>query len=153
MRWIESDDILRVTNALATSLEQQLPFLEEYRIAQPGAAPVWVACRGEGVLAADGTLLRMNGMVVNITERKWAEEVLRDTSRAREGAIEAEKLVRGMEENLKLAFVGTWDWNIRTGLITSNAVFAKFYGIEADRAAAGEPFEEFAKNVPGRTLS
>jgi PAS domain S-box-containing protein len=153
MQWIEQEDVHRVNESLAASLARHTPFVEEYRITQPGFPVVWVSARGQCGLDADGTLLQVSGVVVDITERKWSEQVLLETAKAQEGAREAEKLVRMTEESLSLAFVGTWDWDLRTGLITSNAMFASFYGIPAEQALAGAPFEEFAKNVPEQDLA
>ena len=149
MQWIEKEDVQRVNVSLAASFEKHVPFVEEYRITQPGFPVVWVSARGQCGLAADGTLLHLSGVVVDITQRKWSEQVLLETASAQEGALEAKKLLRETEESLSLAFVGTWDWDLRTGLISSNAVFAEFYGISAEKAVVGAPFEEFAKNVPG----
>ncbi len=71
MQWIGAEDVPGVMDGLKTSLESQVPFLQEYRIAQPGRPAVWVACRGEMIYGPGQVAARMNGVVVDITERKW----------------------------------------------------------------------------------
>jgi PAS domain S-box-containing protein len=49
----------------------------EYRIKRPSGELRWIATRGRGTYAADGTLLGMTGVVQDITDRKVAEAALR----------------------------------------------------------------------------
>jgi PAS domain S-box-containing protein len=49
----------------------------EYRVLRDGDDPVWVAVRGRGLYDANGSLLRMLGVVQDITARKRSEEALR----------------------------------------------------------------------------
>lgn len=67
--------------------------------------------------------------VGDVTERALTQEALRVS-----------------EERLQLALnasigIGTWEWSIETGRITGDRRFAKLFGIEPERVAAGGGFE------------
>ena len=128
-------------------------YFAEYRIWKQDGSLRWLAGRCRCVLDREGMPARLQGVVVDISERKWAEEVLRETHQAKAEADDAAEMLRETEENLRLAFagvngVGTWDWDLATDLIHSNAVFAMFYGVDPQLAAAGASFDEFARNIP-----
>ncbi|MCK7499160.1 MAG: PAS domain-containing protein [Comamonadaceae bacterium] len=71
----EDRDMLR--NRCQASLDARMPFDNEYRIIAKSGDVRWVWERAEGVYAADGTLLGIEGFVQDITERKRAEERIR----------------------------------------------------------------------------
>ncbi|GEM_PF-1484416 len=58
-------------------LRAQQPFEEEYPITTARGEIRWVWERGRGVFAADGQLLFLEGFIADITERRQAEEALR----------------------------------------------------------------------------
>lgn len=68
---------------------------------------------------------------------------------------EAERALRASEQRLEYALgasdtVGTWDWDVPNDLVTSDARFARLYGIDPDLAAQGVPVSEFMLNIhPG----
>ncbi len=39
--------------------------------------------------------------------------------------------------------IGTWDWDVAADRVTADARFARLYGVDPDRAAAGAPIAEF----------
>jgi PAS domain S-box-containing protein len=79
--WIESihpDDRLRVLQAIQDHFGGKSPlFQEEYRIRHKEGHYLWVANRGKAILAGAGQVIHMTGSVTDITERKRAEEALR----------------------------------------------------------------------------
>jgi len=50
-----------------------------YRVLQPDGPAVWLEKSARGFFDERGKLLRMIGMVANITERKWAEQAQRES--------------------------------------------------------------------------
>jgi diguanylate cyclase (GGDEF)-like protein/PAS domain S-box-containing protein len=81
--WIElihPEDYQRVLSANQDCIENRRPSFEvEYRIKAKDGSWKWVLGRGKAVLRdADGKAIRMIGTHVDITERKRAEEALRE---------------------------------------------------------------------------
>lgn len=74
----EDRDLARQTAAQA--MADRVDYEIEYRVLRPGGAPMWVAARGRGVYDADGRLLRMHGVVQDITARRGFEDGLRKQS-------------------------------------------------------------------------
>jgi len=68
-----------------------------YRFLRPDAALIWLEARGRAFFDAHGRLVRMIGMVADITERKLAEEALANMSRKLIEAQEQERARIGRE--------------------------------------------------------
>jgi PAS domain S-box-containing protein len=55
------------------------------------------------------------------------------------------------EERLRLALsgavIGTWDWHVQTGLVFADEPFARLYGLDPKKAAAGAPARPFLRSV------
>ena len=60
----------------------------EYRIVRPGGDIRWVRVRGFQVRDAAGQLIRLTGIVTDITERKHVEDTLRESEERFSGAFE-----------------------------------------------------------------
>ncbi|HET6423610.1 MAG TPA: ATP-binding protein [Planctomycetaceae bacterium] len=65
--------------AAARSIAERTDYAIEYPLIRADGSMVWVAARGRGVHDESGRLLRMLGIVQDITERKLAEESLRES--------------------------------------------------------------------------
>jgi len=103
-QFIHPDDIGSVREHLNEHFQGYTHFLDhEYRIRTKSGQNVWVMARGRVVQRGeDGSPLRMAGTVMDITDRKRAEEALRHS-----------------QEMLSLALDGAnlwiWDWDLTTG--------------------------------------
>jgi PAS domain S-box-containing protein len=73
------EDAEHVWKEVQTALEQHHPFEMTYRILTKSGEVKWVWERGEGIYAADGTLSYLEGFVTDVTERKQAEHLLRQS--------------------------------------------------------------------------
>ncbi|MGH2621628.1 MAG: PAS domain-containing protein, partial [Anaerolineales bacterium] len=73
------EDRHAVTQAITRTVEGGAVFDLEHRILWPDQSVHWLACKGEVLRDDAGQAFRMLGTVQDITERKRAEEVLRQT--------------------------------------------------------------------------
>ena len=76
---IHPDDRERVWQEVQAALEQRRPFELTYRILGKSGEVKWVWERGEGIYAPDGTLSYLEGFGTDVTERKRAEHLLRQS--------------------------------------------------------------------------
>ena len=76
---IHPDDLPGVENSVAAALRDGSLFSREYRLVQADGVVKWVIAEGRPTLAPDGTALRFPGISFDITNRKNAEEALRDS--------------------------------------------------------------------------
>ena len=80
---VHPDDRSRVQLAVRTALEVNGPYEAEYRIARRDGTERWVAVRGHAIGQdgdSNGTAARFVGTLMDITERRRAEEGLREAN-------------------------------------------------------------------------
>jgi PAS domain S-box-containing protein len=65
---------------------------EEFRIIRPDGEIRWVNARNFPIYDAQGKIYRVAGICVDVTERKWAEEALRETGNVLQTLIQASPL-------------------------------------------------------------
>ncbi|MDH4082200.1 MAG: PAS domain S-box protein [Nitrospira sp.] len=73
------DDREHVWQEVQTALEQHRPFEMTYRVLTKSGEVKWVWERGEGIYRLDGSLNYLEGFVTDVTERKRAEQLLRQS--------------------------------------------------------------------------
>ena len=78
-RLICPDDQGSVWTMVQTALREKKPFTLTYRINAADGKEKWAWEQGRGVFASNGELLFLEGFVTDITERKLAEEALRES--------------------------------------------------------------------------
>jgi PAS domain S-box-containing protein len=76
---VHPEDIERVQRAIARALTAGEPINEEYRIRLGDAQVKWIASRGRPYFKSSGEPERLLGVSIDITERKRAEEELRQS--------------------------------------------------------------------------
>ena len=86
--YVHPDDRQRVSEALADAQRNRRAYAQEFRILRPDGTIRWLTARGKYYFSANGDPERMVGVSVDITERRFAEDKLR----------EYEKVVEGSEE-------------------------------------------------------
>lgn len=79
---VHPDDLERVTEQLHAYLEGRIPVYElEHRLAHKDGSYRWVLARGIALRHLDGKAYRMAGSDTDITERKHAEEAIRQSEK------------------------------------------------------------------------
>ncbi|WP_204150188.1 PAS domain S-box protein [Leptolyngbya sp. CCY15150] len=72
---IHPDDLARVEQALQDALHQHTDYETEYRVFHPDGTLRWLVGRGRGLYDADQQPIRMLGVIIDISDRKKAEQI------------------------------------------------------------------------------
>ena len=117
---VHPDDLLRLERVLGIASRTGRPVAQETRIVWPDGSIHWVEIRGMFSFSPEGHAFRLDGVMVDIDEKKQAEIHLTES-----------------EQNLKLALhagqLGLWEWNQESGVITCSADSLQIFGYEAGR--------------------
>jgi PAS domain S-box-containing protein len=79
IRAIHPEDVERVFGAIEASIANDATFNEDYRLIQKDGSVLWVEARGRIDVGAQGQPQSLNGVVVDISERKRADGALRES--------------------------------------------------------------------------
>jgi PAS domain S-box-containing protein len=86
---VHSDHLEQVGRAVEHALMTREPFEHEYRIVRPTGESRWIYTHSQPIFDVEGTLIAMQGVCQDITDRKRAEEELRESEeRARRTLVE-----------------------------------------------------------------
>ncbi|MDF5709437.1 MAG: PAS domain-containing protein [Nostoc sp. S4] len=118
---VHPDDIGFVRQALADHFAKITPFfINEHRILCKDGAYKWVFNRGQAVWDEDGNVVRMTSCHTDITERKLAEEQLRQS-----------------EERFQVVARATndilWDWDLLTNKVWWNQALQTLFGYSIEQ--------------------
>jgi len=122
---IHPDDLKSVQDAIDRALSGEKNYLVEHRLLWQNGEMHWIEGRGEVYRDGMGKPVRMTGTVVDITDRKLAEESLRT----------AEERYRGIVEN---AFDGIFQSTPDGRFISVNQRMADIYGYESPEKMVSE---------------
>jgi PAS domain S-box-containing protein len=116
---VHPDDRESLTNALA-ELTSEKPQLEiAYRLVRPDGSVIWLQRNSRAHFDGQGRMLRIVGMVADITARKLAETEL---------ALANDRLRLAMESGKSVA----WDWDIKSGRDSWFGDLRTVFGIPSD---------------------
>ena len=107
---IHPDDLPRCLEILDVAFEGHQPFTLEYRLRRHDGEYRWILDTGIPLLEPDGSSTGYVGSIVDITERKRAEESLRRK--------ESE-----LTEAQRLAGIGSWQWDRANETVWSDELF------------------------------
>jgi PAS domain S-box-containing protein len=110
------EDLPRVIRLTERGILRHQPYDYEYRMRHTDSTERWVQERGRAVYSASGEPLWLDGVVVDITERKRAEEALRESE-------------YWLRESQRVSNVGTWVLDVKTGTWTSSESLDEMLGL------------------------
>jgi len=126
------DDLERLTAALA-ELTPEKPHLEiAYRLVRPDGSVIWLQRNSRAHFDAQGRMLRIVGIVADVTARKLAETEL---------ALANDRLRLAMESGKSVA----WDWDVKSGRDSWFGDLRTVFGIPSD-SYVGD-VEDFRRRV------
>ena len=102
----------KLVNAVETGQE----YRDEYRVLRSDGSTVWVEARGNVISGGAGNTSRILGTVIDISERKIAQEMIRRAEHRLQMAAEAAK-------------IGFWEWDLVTGKLSRSAIQAELMGL------------------------
>jgi PAS domain S-box-containing protein len=102
---IHPDDLPRCLEVLDAAFEGHQPYTLEYRLRRHDGEYRWILESGIPLLAPDGSATSYVGSIVDITERKCADELLR-------------RKEFELTEAQRLAGIGSWHWDRGSGTVT-----------------------------------
>ena len=118
-RYLHPNHRGRVLEAIQDAMESKKPYTAEFLVLRPDGTVRWVSARGKFYYSPDGEPVRMLGMSVDITDRKLAEEALRES-----------------EERLRLAAragkMYAFDWDVVTDVIIRSEEGAHIFGLTGE---------------------
>jgi PAS domain S-box-containing protein len=116
--------------ALRTSVDEACAgsgdFQCEFRIAHPQRGERWMASHGRLTYDASGRPARLVGITLDVTERKQAEEAIRESEQWLRLATDAAK-------------IGVFDWNIQTGVNVWSPQLEAIYGLATGEFGRTQP--------------
>jgi PAS domain S-box-containing protein len=102
LKTVHPDDREKILTAANGCTPENPTCHVRYRVIRPDGSVVWLEKNAHAFFDANGTILRMIGMVADITERKLAEEAISGMSRRLIEAQEAERarIARDLHDNI-----------------------------------------------------
>ena len=133
---INSKDMERMWPAILESARKLTPFHAEWRVSHPQKGELWVEGRAVPTREADRSTL-WYGIIVDITERKRAEEALRVSQSRLKAAVAA-------------GGVGTWIWDVVQDKVLFDETMLKIWGRTSRGGAEQTQQCDHGFHPPGR---
>jgi PAS domain S-box-containing protein len=121
-RYVHPEDRKLVSDAVADARINHRPYSGEFRVVWPDGTQRWVAATGKFYYSSKGEPERMLGMAQDITDRKQADQALRESEA---DLIEAQHL----------ANVGSWEWDPETDTVTWSEELFRIAGLDSSLPA------------------
>jgi PAS domain S-box-containing protein len=125
-RRVHPEDLDEMEARRDAALRAHQQFDVEFRIVRPSGEIRWVTSRGQGFYDEAGELVRVLGNNMDVTDRRRAEEALREGQERLQLATEA-------------AGIGTFDWDIETGVNLWTPQLEAMYGLAPGEFGKTQP--------------
>ncbi|MBI5688941.1 MAG: PAS domain-containing protein [Verrucomicrobia bacterium] len=116
-RTVHPDDRSKLEQSLQVAVQREADISIEWRVHGSGTSPRWLMSRGRPRRDAAGKVTHYVGVVFDITERKHAEDEIRESQVRRTLALDAAK-------------AGIWEWDLASGRNLWSEEIWKLYGLE-----------------------
>jgi PAS domain S-box-containing protein len=116
---VHPDDQSAFRESVSRATHGKLDEEVDYRIVHPGGAVRDIHSTGHPVFNASGELIEYTGTVIDVTERKRAEEAVR-----RSKAF--------LAEGQRLSHTGSWGWNASSGKLTWSQEHFRILGLDPE---------------------
>jgi PAS domain S-box-containing protein len=114
---VPPEDRERLSAAVA-QLSPEKPYLRiKYRMVRSDSTIIWIDRTSRAYFDEHGKMLRIVGMLADITDRVWAEEALRQKDRE-------------LSEAQRLAEVGSWYWDAQNDVVTWSEELYRIAGLD-----------------------
>jgi PAS domain S-box-containing protein len=127
---IHPDDRQRNDQSVKDTIELGVPYDMEYRVVWPDSSVHWIAAKGRAHRSPEGVAVHMQGIVMDITERKQAEAAF----------LESEERFRNLVEGVQDYAIFSLDPDGR--VVSWNAGAERIKGYKADEII-GQNFSRF----------
>jgi len=114
--YVHEDDSERYRSAIAAAREKKEHFDGEFRVVWRDGTIRWLRTRGRYYYTADGDPERLLGISVDITERKQAEQTLRESEQRLRLATQAGRMY-------------AYDWDAATNVVVRSSEHVKILGL------------------------
>ena len=120
---LHPEDHDRILEAVRRHLEEHHPYDVEYRLRLKNGDYRWFHARGQAIWAEAGKPQRMAGSITDITQRKQAEEWLREGERVKS------ELLAKLDEAQHIAMIGSWEWDLNTNQVWWSDETYRIFGV------------------------
>ena len=120
---LHPEDVQPVLGAVRDHLERRAPYDAEIRMRAKSGEYRWFRARGQALWDDSGAPVRMAGSIVDITERRQAEERLRASA-------------RGMRDAQQLAKVGSWELDLASNALHWSEEIFRIFEINPEHFGA-----------------
>jgi PAS domain S-box-containing protein len=131
---LHPDDIEMYRETFTKTIEDRGSYLIYYRLIRPvDGSVVWMEERGHTICDESARVVRLVGVVMDVTERKKAEEEVRD-ARSR------------LESTLVAGEIGTWEFDVVSNIVRADLNLARMFELKPEQAM-GAPLEIYTKSI------